>query len=84
MTCAAFSPGAEAVREHFTHWERVSDGVTDEQVGNWSVFYREADGVFTEAAMDEGRALLAGAAGERAPRHCGEGTQGSARIRRAS
>ena len=56
--CEAFGNAAGAVREYFAHWERVSDAVADEDVTHWSYFYRNADTIFTDAVMTEGRRLL--------------------------
>ena len=36
----------------------VSSRFTDEQAGHWSTLYRDADAVFTETVMAEGKALL--------------------------
>lgn len=59
---SAFGDAAEAVSQYFTHWEQVSEGVTDEAYRtaelHWSYFYRNADRIFTPAVMAKGRALL--------------------------
>ncbi len=59
---SAFGPAADAVRAYFEHWERVSDAVTDEQYQgaglHWSRCYTDADTIFTEPVMAEGRRLM--------------------------
>ena len=54
----AFGPATGQVRDYFAHWEDISRQATDEQVGHWASFYKEADGLFTEAAMSRGQDLL--------------------------
>ncbi len=59
---AAFGPAADAVRACFDHWERVSQGATEETCTaaglHWSYFYRAADAIFTPEVMARGRELL--------------------------
>ncbi len=61
-----FGRAAGAVRAYFTHWERVSDAVTDEFAKkaklHWASFYREADRIFTPKVIAAGRDLLENAA----------------------
>lgn len=59
---AGFGPAAAAVQAYFGHWEAVSMAATDEVCAkadlHWSRFYRDADVIFTPAAMARGRELL--------------------------
>ena len=70
----AFGPAEAVVREYFKHWEKVSDGVTDQMLDSYAVqqkapagghyghFYIIADAVFTPEAMATGHAMLEKAA----------------------
>ena len=58
----AFGPAGEAVRAYFAHWDSVCDAVGERPEGmHWSYLYREADQIFTPAAMRRGEELLAAA-----------------------
>ena len=66
----AFGPAETAVREYFSHWEKVSDAVTDQDInsyaaqqempegGHYGHFYVVAPVIFTPTVMAEGRAIL--------------------------
>jgi hypothetical protein len=59
----AFGPAAAAVKDYFSHWEKVENDLADTKklpktVQIWETFFMEADIVFTPEIMAKGRRLL--------------------------
>lgn len=59
---SGFGKAKEPVRAYFTHWEKVSNSVSDKVYEaadlHWSRLYRDADRIFTRPVMAQGRELL--------------------------
>lgn len=67
---SGFGHAKDAVKEYFQYWEQVEEATTEQfyrnaaknYEGNWMIFYRMADSIFTPAVMSRGSTLLEKAA----------------------